>query len=69
MSVDLQLQNKKLINEDISLKIVGMGIFSLAAFLGNKVSRKMIQVGNKIASIPYFQTLIVLRKIITKLEK
>ena len=44
-----------IIDEDISVKIVGMGLFTLAAFLasflGTRVSRKMIQVGDKIASI------------------
>lgn len=44
-----------LINEDISVKIFGMSLFTLvaflASFLGTRVSRKMIQVGDKIASI------------------
>ena len=43
-----------LINEDISVKIFGMSLFTsvalLASFLGTRVSRKMIQVGDK---IPY----------------
>lgn len=43
------------INEDISVKIFGMCIFTLAAFfasfLGTRVSRKMIEMGDKIASI------------------
>lgn len=41
-----------LINEDISVKILGMSLFTgvaiLASFLGTKVSRKMIQVGDKL---------------------
>ena len=44
-----------LINEDISVKIFGMSLFTLvaflASFLGTRVSRKMIQVGDKISSI------------------
>lgn len=44
-----------LINEDISVKIFGMSLFTsvavLAGFLGTRVSRKMIQMGDKIASI------------------
>ncbi len=44
-----------LMNEDISVKIFGMSLFTsvafLASFLGTRVSRKMIQVGDKIASI------------------
>ena len=44
-----------LINEDISVKIFGMSLFTsvafLASFLGTRISRKMIQVGDKIASI------------------
>lgn len=44
-----------LLNEDISVKIFGMSLFTsvafLASFLGTRVSRKMIQVGDKIASI------------------
>lgn len=43
------------INEDISVKIVAMGLFTsaafLASFLGTGVSRKMIQVGDKITSL------------------
>lgn len=43
------------INEHISVKIVGMGLFTaaafLASFLGTGVSRKMIQVGDGIAGI------------------
>lgn len=45
-----------LINEDISVKIFGMSLFTsvafLASFLGTRVSRKMIQVGDKIENIP-----------------
>lgn len=44
-----------LINEDISVKIFGMSLFTavafLASFLATKISRKMIQVGDKITSI------------------
>ena len=40
------------IHEDISVKIFGMSLFTsvafLASFLGTRVSRKMIQVGDKI---------------------
>ena len=43
------------INEHISVKIVAMGLFTSAAFLssflGTKVSQKMIQIGDKIATI------------------
>lgn len=46
-----------LINEDISVKIFGMSFFTsvafLASFLGTRVSRKMIQVGDKIENIPF----------------
>lgn len=43
------------INEDISVKFVAMGLFTsaafLASFLGAGVSRKMIQVGDKITGL------------------
>ena len=45
-----------LINEDISVKIFGMSLFTsvafLVSFLGTRISRKMILVGDRIASIP-----------------
>ena len=58
-----------LIHEDISVKFFGMSLFTLAAFFasfpGTKVSKKMIETGDKISRLflrilYYFAVLIVL---------
>ena len=58
-----------LIHEDISVKLFGMSLFTLAAFFasfpGTKVSKKMIETGDKISRLflrilYYFAVLIVL---------